>query len=87
MYYPTVNFDTSNLILNRKEGAVSQPPVEDTTVQAEQPLNLSESDMTTHEPQQQAPEEQHRTEYVLLYTSRAGELEAASADGTKYCSC
>lgn len=85
MYYLTVNFDTSNLILNRKEGAVSQPPVEDTTVQAEQPLNLSESDMTTHEPQQQAPEE-HRTEYVL-YTSRASELEATSANGTKYCRC
>lgn len=48
--------------ISRKEGAVSQPPVEDTTVQAEQPLNLSESDMTTHEPQQQAPEEQHRTD-------------------------
>lgn len=81
-----MNYSTSNLILNRKEGAVSQPPVENTTVQAELPLNLSESDMTTHEPQQQAPEEQHRPEYVL-YTSRAGELEATSADGTKHCSC
>uniref|UniRef100_A0A673GTX4 Kinesin motor domain-containing protein n=1 Tax=Sinocyclocheilus rhinocerous TaxID=307959 RepID=A0A673GTX4_9TELE len=47
--------------ISRKEGAASQPPVENTTVQAEQPLNLSESDMTTHEPQQQAPE-QHRTD-------------------------
>uniref|UniRef100_A0A8C1EPR0 Kinesin family member 9 n=1 Tax=Cyprinus carpio carpio TaxID=630221 RepID=A0A8C1EPR0_CYPCA len=41
---------------------VSQAPVENTTVQAEQPLNITESDMTTHEPQQQAPEEQHRTD-------------------------
>uniref|UniRef100_A0A8C1VMK7 Kinesin family member 9 n=1 Tax=Cyprinus carpio TaxID=7962 RepID=A0A8C1VMK7_CYPCA len=41
---------------------MSQPPVENTTVQAEQPLNITESDMTTHEPQQQAPEEQHRTD-------------------------
>lgn len=57
-----MNYGTSNLILNRKEGTVSQAPVENTTVQAEQPLNITESDMTTHEPQQQAPEEQHRTE-------------------------
>uniref|UniRef100_A0A8C2D1T0 Kinesin family member 9 n=1 Tax=Cyprinus carpio TaxID=7962 RepID=A0A8C2D1T0_CYPCA len=41
---------------------MSQPPVENTTVQAEQPLNITESDMTTHEPQQQALEEQHRTD-------------------------
>ncbi|XP_067294610.1 kinesin-like protein KIF9 isoform X2 [Pseudorasbora parva] len=44
---------------SRKEGAVSQWPVENTTVQAVQPLNMSESDMTTQEPQQQDPEEQH----------------------------
>ncbi|XP_042584007.1 kinesin-like protein KIF9 isoform X2 [Cyprinus carpio] len=48
--------------ISRKEGTVSQAPVENTTVQAEQPLNITESDMTTHEPQQQAPEEQHRTD-------------------------
>lgn len=41
---------------------MSQRPVENATVQVEQPLNLSESDMTTHKPQQQAPEELHRTE-------------------------
>ncbi|XP_043101277.1 kinesin-like protein KIF9 isoform X2 [Puntigrus tetrazona] len=45
--------------ISRKEGSVSQPPVENTAVQAEQPLNQSESDMTTHD--QQAPEE-HRTD-------------------------
>lgn len=48
--------------ISRKEGTVSQPPVENTTVQAEQPINITESDMTTHEPQQQALEEQHRTD-------------------------
>ncbi|KAK2913990.1 hypothetical protein QQF64_030187 [Cirrhinus molitorella] len=47
--------------ISRKEGAVSQQPVENATVQAEQPLNMSQSDMTTHEPQQ-APEEPHRTD-------------------------
>lgn len=48
--------------LSRKEEAVSERPVEN-TVQAAQPLNMSESDMTTQEPQQQDPEEQqHRTE-------------------------
>uniref|UniRef100_A0A671MBB8 Kinesin-like protein n=1 Tax=Sinocyclocheilus anshuiensis TaxID=1608454 RepID=A0A671MBB8_9TELE len=49
--------------ISRKEGAASQPPVENTTVQAEQPLNLSEFDMTTtHEPQQAPEEQQHRTD-------------------------
>ncbi|XP_026123608.1 kinesin-like protein KIF9 isoform X2 [Carassius auratus] len=46
--------------ISRKEGAASQPPVENITVQAEQPLNLSESDMTTHEPPKQAPEQQQQ---------------------------
>lgn len=58
-----VNCCTSNPTLSRKEEAVSEWPEENTTVQAAQPLNMSESDMTTQEPQQQVPEEQHhRTE-------------------------
>lgn len=40
--------------------------MENTTVEAAQPLNMSESDMTTQEPQRQDPEQQpqqqHRTE-------------------------
>ncbi|KAI2662511.1 Kinesin-like protein KIF9 [Labeo rohita] len=48
--------------LSKKEGAVSQQAVENATVQAEQPLNMSQSDMTTHEPQQQAPEEPQKTD-------------------------
>lgn len=58
-----VNCCSSNPTLSRKEEAVSEWPEENTTVQAAQPLNMSESDMTTQEPQQQDPEEQqHRTE-------------------------
>lgn len=42
---------------------MSQWPVENTTVQAVQPLNMTESDMITQEPQRQDPEEQqHRTD-------------------------
>ncbi|XP_056104394.1 kinesin-like protein KIF9 isoform X3 [Rhinichthys klamathensis goyatoka] len=48
--------------ISRKEGALSQWPVENTTVEAAQPLNMSESDMTTQEPQRQDPEQQHRTD-------------------------
>ncbi|XP_051755216.1 kinesin-like protein KIF9 [Ctenopharyngodon idella] len=49
--------------ISRKEEAVSEWPEENTTVQAAQPQNMSESDMTTQEPQQQDPEEQqHRTD-------------------------
>ncbi|XP_051998547.1 kinesin-like protein KIF9 isoform X2 [Xyrauchen texanus] len=46
----------------RKEGAVNQGPMESTTPQAEQPLNLSESDVTTHETQQHSSDEKLRTE-------------------------
>ncbi|XP_039544497.1 kinesin-like protein KIF9 isoform X2 [Pimephales promelas] len=48
--------------ISRKEGALSQWPVENTTVEAAQPLNMSESDVTTQEPQRQDPEQQHRTD-------------------------
>jgi len=41
---------------------LSQWPVENTTVETAQPLNMSESDVTTQEPQRQDPEQQHRTE-------------------------
>ncbi|XDV18035.1 hypothetical protein PO909_023819 [Leuciscus waleckii] len=52
--------------ISRKEGALSPWPVENTTEEAAQPLNMSESDMTTQEPQRQDPEQQqqHRTEQV-----------------------
>ncbi|KAK7170235.1 hypothetical protein R3I94_000470 [Phoxinus phoxinus] len=49
--------------ISRKEGALSQSPVENTTVEVTQPLSMSESDMTTQEPQRQDPEQpQHRTD-------------------------
>lgn len=55
---PTMQAVIQNVILSRKEAEMA---VENTNVQAEQPLTISESDLTTHKPQ--PPEEQqHRTE-------------------------
>ncbi|XP_055063278.2 kinesin-like protein KIF9 isoform X2 [Misgurnus anguillicaudatus] len=48
--------------ISRKEEALNLAPMETTTVEAEQPLNLSDSDLVTHEYQQHVSEDQHRTD-------------------------